>query len=67
MSKKDKKACAALNYIEHWLVLASEVTGYFSIPVFASLVCIPVGITSSAIGLKNLLNNCGNWKVQVNN
>ena len=67
MSMKDKKACTALNYIEHWLVLAFEVTGYFSISVFASLFCIPIGITSSARGFKNLRNYCGNWKVQVNN
>ena len=57
MSKKDKKVCTALNYIEHWLALASEVTGFLSVFVFVSLVCIPVGIMSSAAGLKNLCNN----------
>ena len=56
MSKKDKKVCTALNYIEHWLALTFEVTGFLSIFVCVSLVCIPVGIMSSAAGLKNLCN-----------
>ena len=33
------------------LILASTVTGCVSISAFASLVCVPVGITSSAIGI----------------
>ena len=41
-----------LNYIEHSLILAPTVTGCISISAFASLLGIPVGITSSAIGLK---------------
>ena len=41
-----------LNYIEHFLILGSTVTGCVSISVFASLVGIPIGIASSAIGLK---------------
>ena len=32
------------------LILASTVTGCVSISAFASLVCVPVGITSSAVG-----------------
>ena len=32
--------------------LASEVTGCISISLFASLLGIPIGITSSSIGLK---------------
>ena len=52
MSKKHKKVCTTLNYIEHFLILGSTVTGSVSISVFASLVGIPIGITSSAIGLK---------------
>ena len=52
MSKKHKKVCRVLNYIEHLLILISAVSGYVSISVFASLVGIPIGITSSAIGLK---------------
>ena len=46
-----KKNCIALNYIEHLLILTSTVPGFVSISTFASLVNIPVGITSSAVGL----------------
>ena len=52
MSRKHKKVCATLNYIEHFLALASTITGCISISAFASLIGIPVGITSSAIGSK---------------
>ena len=52
ISKKHKKVCTTLNYIEHFLILGSTVTGSVSFSVFASLVGIPIGITSSAIGLK---------------
>ena len=41
-----------INYIEHFLILASTVNGCFSISAFASLLGIPKGIMSSAIGLK---------------
>ena len=51
-SKKHKRVCTTLNYIEHFLILASTITGYISISAFASLLDIPIGITSSAIGLK---------------
>ena len=49
MIAKHKKVCATLNYIEHFLILGSAFTGCVSISVFASLVGIPIGITSSAI------------------
>ena len=52
MSKKDKKVCTTLNYIEHFLILASTIAGYILISTFASLIGIPIGIASSAIGLK---------------
>ena len=52
MSKKNKKVCTTLNYIEHFLILASTITGCISISVLASLIGIPIGITSSAIGVK---------------
>ena len=52
MSKKYKKVCTTLNYIEHFLILASKITGSVSISDFATLVGIPIGIKSSAIGLK---------------
>ena len=52
MSNKHKRFCTTLHYIEHFLILASAVTGCNSVSVFASLLCIPVGITSSKVGLK---------------
>ena len=53
MSKKHKKVFTSLNYIEHFLILASTITGCISISAFASLLDIPIGSMSSAIGLKN--------------
>ena len=52
MSKKHKKVCTTLNYIEPFPNLGSAITGCVSISAFASLVGIPVEITSSAIELK---------------
>ena len=52
ISKKHKKIYATLNYIEHLLILASTITGCISISDFTSLSGIPIGIMSSAIGLK---------------
>ena len=51
MRKKHKNVCTTLNYIEHF-ILASTITGCVSISAVATLVGIPIGITSSAIGLK---------------
>ena len=52
MSGEYEKVCTTLNYTEHFLILASAVTGCISISVYASLLGIPIGIMSSAIGLK---------------
>ena len=52
MSKKQKKVSTTLNYIENFLILASTITGCISISSFSSLIRIPIGITSSDIGLK---------------
>ena len=49
MSRKYKKVCATLNCIEHFLILASTITGCISIFAFASLIAVPIGITSFAI------------------
>ena len=38
-----------LNYIEHFFILASLITGYISVPALVSLIGIPIGITSSAM------------------
>ena len=52
MSEKYKKTGKYLNYVENLLILVSTVTDCVSISVFSSLVCVPLGITSSAVGLK---------------
>ena len=52
ISEKYKKTCRYLNYIEHLLTLVSTITSYVSFSPFTSLVAIPVGITSSVVGLK---------------
>ena len=44
-----------LNYIEDFLILASTITGCVSTFDFASLIGIPIGITSSAIKRVNKL------------
>ena len=38
MCKKHKKVCTTLNYIEHFLILVSAVTGCIPIFVFDSLI-----------------------------
>ena len=52
MSKKHKSVSTIVNCIEHFLVLASAIIECVSVPVFASLFGTPIGISSSAIGLK---------------
>ena len=52
MGKKHKKVFTTPNYIEHFLILASTVTGFISTSAFASLLGIPIGHTSSAIEIK---------------
>ena len=54
MSRRHKKVCKTQNYTEHFFILASAITGCISISDFASLLGIPIGITSSAIVLKIL-------------
>ena len=51
MSKKDKKVLI-WNYTDHSVIVISTITGCVSISAFASILGIPIGITSSAIGLK---------------
>ena len=62
-----KKNFIALNYIEHLLILTSTVPGFVSISAFASLVNIPVGITSSAVGLNLcvITTEIKKWKLIV--
>ena len=56
MSRIHEKVCTTLNNIENFLILASAVIVCISISAFASLLGIPIGITSSA----NLCNSCKN-------
>ena len=59
MSKKQKKVCGVLNYIDHLLTIICTITGSVSISTFPSLVGIPIGIASSAIGLKICVKTAG--------
>ena len=52
MSKKHKKNCRFLNYIDLLLIVTSASTECVSISPFASIVVIPIGITSLSIGLE---------------
>ena len=52
ISKKHKKGFTALNYIEHFLVLAFVITECLFISDSTSLVGIPISFTNSTIGLK---------------
>ena len=52
ITKKHKKVCTTLNYIELFLILASAITEYILISAFSFLVGIPIKIMSSATGLK---------------
>ena len=52
MSENYRKTCKYLNYVKHLLILVSTVTGCVSISAFVSLVCVPMGIASSAVGIK---------------
>ena len=45
--KSTKKIC--VNYIEHFLILASAATGCISISVLASLLGIPIGLKNCTI------------------
>ena len=52
MSRKRKRICTTLNYFQHIFFLASAIIECISISFFASLLGIPIGYNSSAIGLK---------------
>ena len=52
MSEKYIKTCKYSNYVDHLPILASTVTGCVSISSFAWLIAIPVGITSSVVGIE---------------
>ena len=51
MSEKSERTIKYLDYVDHLLILVSTITGCISISAFALLVCVPIGITSSAVGI----------------
>ena len=51
MSEKYKIICKYLNYVKNLFILCSTVPGCVSISVFASLIYVPVRITSSVVGI----------------
>ena len=51
MSRKHKQVCTTLNHIEHFLILASAITGCISISDFSSLFGVPIAVMRSAIGV----------------
>ena len=55
LSKKHKKVCTTLQYIKHFLILTSKITGCISISAFTSLIGIPIGIIISAMALKRCI------------
>ena len=52
LMSKNLKFYTTPKYVEHFLILASTITGCILISAFDSLLVIPTGITSSAISLK---------------
>ena len=53
MSKKHKKVCTTLNYVDHLIILVFTITGFNSVSTFFFfLLGIPIAITSSALGQK---------------
>ena len=52
LSKKHENVFRVFNYTDQSLIVISTITGCVSISAFASLVGIPIGITSSTIGFK---------------
>ena len=52
ISRKHKKVCTTLNYIEQFLILTSTITRCISTSAFTSSIVIPIGIMNSATGLK---------------
>ena len=62
MSKKQKKVCRILNYIDDSCIVSSTNTGCISISAFTSLVGIPIGIITSAISLKIFVITAGSKK-----
>ena len=62
LSNKNKKICATLSYIAHFITLVFSVTVYIFISAFASLIDISL-INEFYNRIKYLCNNCKYHKV----
>ena len=62
-SKNHKKVCRVLTYMNHRITATSTITGCVFISPFASLIVIPIGIASSAIGYRKKNTESKNPKV----
>ena len=60
ISGKHKKVCTTLNYIEHFLILASTFTGCISISAFAFFDWYSNRNYKFCNWIKNFCNNCRN-------
>ena len=60
MSKKHKNVCTALDYIEHFLILASTITGCVAISAFSFFSWYSYRNCKFYNTTKNLCNNCKN-------
>ena len=52
MNKKNRGNCMILNYLKYFLVFISDGSNFVSVSPFASIIGVPVDISSSAVGLK---------------
>ena len=62
ISRKHKKVCATLNYIWHFPIVISTITGCVSMSAFASWVGIPLEISISTIRLNICVITAGTKK-----
>ena len=60
ISRKHKKVCSTLNYIEHFLILASTIIGCISLPPFCFFACYSYRNYEFGNSIKILCNSCRN-------
>ena len=52
MNKKNKNTCKYLKYTEYLLILSSTIIICVPFSTFPSLICVPVGIITPAVGIQ---------------
>ena len=52
MNKKNKNTCKYLKYTEYLLILSSTIIICVPFSTFPSLICVPVGIITRAVGIQ---------------